>query len=394
MRTRVLCAFCCFGWAFVASAAPAFHGALIFPLQDQHCHSSSIVACPDGSLLACWFQGSGERTADDVQVLGARRAKDATSWGPVFQMADTPEFPDCNPVLFVDAQDRLWLFWALVLANRWENVLLMYRRADHFTGIGAPDWSWQGVITLKPGAAFADTIADQFPKLLHDESMWAEYAPPYSKMILDAAKDPLKRQLGWMPRIRPLTLPSGCILLPLYSDGFNVSLAAISDDTGANWRASKPIVGLGPIQPSFVRKQDGAIVAYMRDSGPLPKRALIAQSLDDGESWSSARDTGIPNPSSSLEVIALADGRWAMIFNDSDTGRHILSLALSDDEGESWKWKRALEEAAPGEGSYSYPSLLQTPDGMLHASYTFNEAAGKSIKHVSLSPDWIATKQK
>ncbi len=392
MRTRILCAFCCFGWAFVASAAPAFHGALIFPLQDQHCHSSSIVAYPDGSLLACWFQGSGERTADDVQVLGAWRAKDATSWGMVFQMADTPEFPDCNPVLFVDAQDRLWLFWALVLANRWENVLLMYRRADHFRP-GAPDWSWQGVITLKPGGEFAETIAEQFPKLLYDESMWAEYAPPYSRMILEAAKDPLKRQLGWMPRIHPLTLPGGRILLPVYSDGFNVSLAAISDDCGETWRASRPIVGLGPIQPSFVRRQDGTIVAYMRDSGPLPKRALVAQSTDDGESWSLARDTDIPNPSSSLEVIAIRDGRWVMIFNDSDRGRHILSLAMSDDEGETWKWKRALEQAEPGKGSYSYPSLLQATDGKLHATYTFNEKDGKSIKHVVLDPDWITMGQ-
>ncbi len=393
MRIRILCALWCFFRVAAAGAEPFFHSELIFPLQEQHCHSSSIVECPNGDLLACWFQGSGERTADDVQVLGARRAKGVAAWGPVFQMADVPGFPDCNPVLFIDAQERLWLFWALVLANRWENVLLMYRRAEDYAGPGAPNWSWQGVITLKPGDEFAETIAEQFPKLLYDESMWAEYAPPYSRMILEAANDPLKRQLGWMPRIHPLTLPGGRILLPLYSDGFNVSLAAISDDSGETWRASRPIVGLGPIQPSFVRRQDGTIVAYMRDSGPLPKRALVAQSTDDGESWSIARDTDIPNPSSSLEVIALRDGRWVMIFNDSDRGRHILSLAMSDDEGETWKWKRTLEEAEPGKGSYSYPSLLQAMDGRLHATYTFNEKDGKSIKHVVLDPEWIAKGQ-
>lgn len=389
MRRRIFCALCCFAWGTAAGAEPFFHGEIIFPLQEQHCHSSSIVECPNGDMLACWFQGSGERTADDVQVLGARRAKGAAAWGPVFQMTDVPGFPDCNPVLFIDAQERLWLFWALVLANRWENVLLMYRRAEDCVGPGAPNWSWQGVITLKPGDEFAQTIEQHFPKLLYDESMWAEYAPPYSRMILEAAKDPLKRQMGWMPRIHPLTLPSGRILLPLYSDGFNVSLAAISDDGGWTWRASRPIVGLGPIQPSFVRRQDGAIVAYMRDSGPLPKRALVAQSTDDGESWSIARDTEIPNPSSSLQVIAIRDGRWVMIFNDSEQGRHILSLAMSDDEGRTWKWKRTLEKAAPAKGSYSYPSLLQAADGKLHATYTFNEKDGKAIKHIVLDPAWI-----
>ena len=71
----------------------------IFPLQGKHVHSSSIVECPNGDLLACWFHGSGERTADDVVVQGARLKKGRKKWSPVFLMADTPRFPDCNPVL-------------------------------------------------------------------------------------------------------------------------------------------------------------------------------------------------------------------------------------------------------------------------------------------------------
>ena len=34
----------------------------IFPFQDLHVHSSSIVELPGGDLLCCWFEGSGERT--------------------------------------------------------------------------------------------------------------------------------------------------------------------------------------------------------------------------------------------------------------------------------------------------------------------------------------------
>src|SRR5690554_1563007 len=45
---------------------------LIFPIQDQHVHGSSIVSLPNGDLLVAWFQGSGERTADDVRIMGAR----------------------------------------------------------------------------------------------------------------------------------------------------------------------------------------------------------------------------------------------------------------------------------------------------------------------------------
>ena len=144
-----------------------------------------------------------------------------------------------------------------------------------------------------------------------------------------------------MTRIHPFTLPSGRILLPLYSDGFNASLMAISDDKGKTWRASSPIIGLGPIQPTVVRKQDGTLVAFCRDSGDAPQRVLFAESTDDGESWSAAVDTDIPNPGSSLEVIAIADGRWLMICNDTEDGRQRLTALVSGRPGAN------MEKQAP-----------------------------------------------
>jgi hypothetical protein len=44
----------------------------IFPLQGQHVHSSCIVELPNGDLLSCWFQGSGERTTNDVLINGTQ----------------------------------------------------------------------------------------------------------------------------------------------------------------------------------------------------------------------------------------------------------------------------------------------------------------------------------
>lgn len=81
----------------------------IFTPQLEHAHGSSVVALPNGDLLACWFQGSGERTADDVRIMGARLEKGKTSWGVPFLMADTPGLPDCNPVLFLNRSEKLFL---------------------------------------------------------------------------------------------------------------------------------------------------------------------------------------------------------------------------------------------------------------------------------------------
>ena len=94
------------------------------------------------------------------------------------------------------------------------------------------------MISLNPSADFTAQMEAAFKELNPEEGMWAEYALPYSELLIEASKDKLKRQLGWMTRTQPLMLDSGRILLPLYSDGFNVSLMAYTDDNGETWNAS------------------------------------------------------------------------------------------------------------------------------------------------------------
>jgi hypothetical protein len=65
---------------------------LIFPLETWHDHASCIVEAPNGDLLVCWFHGSGERTADDVKIEGARLRKGALKWSERFTLADAPAF--------------------------------------------------------------------------------------------------------------------------------------------------------------------------------------------------------------------------------------------------------------------------------------------------------------
>ncbi|MEO2049310.1 MAG: sialidase family protein [Pirellulales bacterium] len=390
----------CFAFLLALTIATACHAERlfqtenIFPLIPLHSHSSSIVECPNGDLLVCWFQGHGERTGTDVIVQGARKKKANADWSSPFVMADTPEFPDCNPTLFIDKNDRVWLFWITVLAERWECSQLKYRRADDAGEEGAPHWTWQGMVQLKPGKRFGQVMKERFNELQLRNGMWAEYAKPYRRLLEEAAEDPYKRQTGWMTRIHPQTLPSGRILLPLYSDGFNTSLMAISDDEGKTWRASEPIIGLGPIQPTVIRKEDGSLVAYCRDSGDAPQRAMISRSDDEGETWSAAVDSQIPNPGSSLEVIKLADGRWLYIGNDTDDGRHRLTAMLSDDEGKTWKIRRQIEPSDEAGISFGYPSAIQSRDGLIHMTYTYATNSGKAIRHTVMNSEWIESAQR
>ncbi len=375
----------------IISGEPFFQQNSIFPLQDKHVHGSSIIESPNGDLLSCWFHGSGERTANDVLIKGSRLKKGSNKWDDVFDMADTPDLPDCNPVLWIDKNKKLWLFWIAVRANRWENSMLRYRTSINYFNKGAPDWNWQDNIILKPGERFSETIQQAFEEHI-DEPMWAEYALPYSRLIINAAKDPEKRQKGWMTRIHPISLESGRILLPLYSDGYNVSIVAISDDNGNNWRASNPIVGLGPIQPSLVQKKNGHIVAYMRDSGGDPKRILKSISINNGETWSFAADTRIPNPSSSIEVLQLKNGNWIMACNDTESDRNQMAVLLSFNEGKSWEVKKYIGKHEHNSGiTLAYPSLIQSSDGLIHLTYSLKDKKGKTIQHAIFNEDWIKT---
>jgi predicted neuraminidase len=376
-------------WAGAQTTSVSEH---IFPFQNQHVHSSSVVELPNGDLLACWFEGSGERKANDVAVKGARLKKVASQWSPAFIMADTPGQPDCNPTLFIDNENRLHLYWIVVQANRWETSILKSRLSSDYQKNGAPEWEWQDIILLKPDEEFARTIENGFRESSVRGLAWSEYAPLYESMIVEAARDPKKRETGWMTRCHPIQLPDGKILLPLYSDGYNLSLIAISDDMGKSWEPGLSIVGRGNIQPSLVQKKNGDILAFMRDNGDEPGRVMKSISTDNGYAWSIAQKTSLPNPGTSVEAISLDDGDWVLVYNDVENGRHSLAVSLSDDEGESWLWTRHLEQSDPGEGSFSYPSVIQTKDGLIHVTYSFHVSDGKTIKHLSFSPEWIKNK--
>ena len=112
--------------------APFHEAELIFPLEHWHNHASSIVELPSGGLFVVWFHGSGERTADDVRIEGARKPRGARVWTPRFTVADTPGYPDTNCTLLVDPAKRLWLLWPTILANEWHTALMKYRISSDY----------------------------------------------------------------------------------------------------------------------------------------------------------------------------------------------------------------------------------------------------------------------
>lgn len=396
----------CAAAAYVQPAnRPFLASELIFPLEHWHNHASMVVELPNGDLLTCWFHGSGERTADDVVVRGARLKKGTARWSEPFLMADTPGYPDTNATMFVDPRKRLWLMWPTILANEWHTALMKYKIASDYARDGAPRWEASEVLHVTPGDEFATAVSADADRILASGPKEPQIAAYLERRKKDAA-DKLARRLGWMTRAHPYVLDGTRLIVPLYSDGFDFSLMAITDDWGRTWKTSTPLVGPGNIQPSLARKKDGTLVAYMRDNGPAPKRLMISRSTDRAETWGAVEDTELPNPGSGAEVLVLKNGNWVLVYNDLERDRYSLAVSLSEDEGRTWRWTRHLERDADASdpqrrGQYHYPSVIQAADGTLHVTYSYfvapaaaqKDAEGrlvrKSIKHAHFNEAWI-----
>jgi hypothetical protein len=94
----------------------------------------------------------------------------------------------------------------------------------------------------------------------------------------------------------------------------------------------------------------------------------------------------------------------------TDYARFPMSVALSIDGGQTWPWVRDVDigqdvaqEKVPNMMAgvdvsdetkeffwhlidYSYPSIIETSDGIIHMSYTFRR---RTIKYASFNEAWI-----
>ncbi len=183
-------------------------------------------------------------------------------------MADHPDFPDCNTCMMIDKQNRLWLFWPIILDNHWESCLTNYKVSSNYDGRRVSPLGPRRRDVPEAGRFLQRLIAHvekELGRFCHDSSR--SWARKCSTEFKKRAGDKLYQRLGWQPRCKPTVLPSGRILLPLYSDTFSIGIMAVSDDGGNHWYASKPLIGVGAIQPTRAppqRRHAGGLHARKR----------------------------------------------------------------------------------------------------------------------------------
>jgi predicted neuraminidase len=299
-------------------------------------HASTIAHTRDG-LVAAWFGGTRER-APDVGIWVSRH--EAGKWTPSVEVAtgvqaDGTRHPCWNPVLFETRPGELDLFYK----------------------VGPSPTTWWGMVR---------TSRD-------NGKSWSE-----ARRLPDGVLGPVKN--------KPVRLADGTIVsgssteTPDAANLWRIHFER-STDNGATWTVIRPApVAEGPeigaIQPSILIHKDGRLQAVGRSRS---QRVFETWSSDKGQTWSPVTLTSLPNPSSGTDAVTLRDGRHLIVYNHTPKGRSPMNVAVSRD-GKTWESALVLENDS---GEYSYPAVIQAPDGLVHITYTWKR---QRIKHVVVDP--------
>ena len=292
------------------------------------CHASTLVEC-HGGLVAAWFGGTAEKDPD-VGIWVAR--KRVGGWSAPVEVANGVQsaalrYPCWNPVLFQPLRGPLLLFYK----------------------VGPSPSNWWGMLIRSADGG----------------KTWSE-----PERLPNGILGPIKN--------KPVQLPKGEILCPSSSEekGWRVHFER-TRDLGATWETTKPINDgkeIGAIQPSILLHSFRHLQAIGRTrQGKL----FTAESQDAGRTWGPMTLTDLPNPNSGTDAVTLRDGRFLLVYNHTAKGRSPLNVAISSD-GKAWTPVLTLEDK---KGEFSYPAVIQSRDGRIHITYTWNR---QRIKHVTL----------
>ena len=296
-------------------------------------HSATLVERPDGSLVAAWYAGSGEGAADVVIDL-ARRESGGDWSEPRPIMTREQVRADLrrnvislgNPLLLSDESGSLGLLFVSIAVGRWSGSSMNLA------------WSEDGGMTWGPARSLT--------------------------------MNPLAN-LSALPRNPPAALVGGGWAVPVYEEFLGKFPEILwLQPRGSGWSTAVSRIegGVYILQPSLVPLSRERAAVFFRDFRPAQWMSA-AWSDDAGRTWTKPVATELPNRDSGMCAVRLSDGTLLCAYNDLSSGkRENLRLALSEDEGRTWRTIATLAEEAGSE--FSYPYLVRGGDGMIRMVYS------------------------
>ena len=302
-------------------------------------HASTIAETPVG-LVAAWFGGTREGNKDvciwTSHLVNGKWTEPLKAADGV--MNDSVRYACYNPVLYQVPGGELLLFYK----------------------IGPNVAGWTGWMMRSADNGYTWSQREALP---------------------DGFLGPIKN--------KPLLI-DGVLVCPSSTEknGWKVHFE-YTKDAGKTWTKSADLndgITVSAIQPSILRYKDGSMQIMCRSKNRTINESW---SRDGGKTWSPMVASPLPNNNSGTDAVTLKDGRQLLVYNhvkpdsalpNGKGARTPLNVAISKD-GKQW-WAAVILEDSPI-SQYSYPSVIQTKDGMVHIVYTWRR---ERIKHVMIDP--------
>jgi predicted neuraminidase len=342
----------------VSSPKPRYGAELLPNGSAQSVHSATAAEISGGRLRAFWYGGSREGAPDVAIYTSVYSPKEGT-WSAE-RAVMTRELAQRqlrrtvrklgNPVAGRDRAGRLCLFFVSVSVGGWA------------------------------GSAI---------NLMVSEDEGETWGPP-RRLVASPFFN-----ISTLVKGPPLQFADGATGLPVYHEflGKFGELLRL-DALGHVIRKTRLSWGQSSLQPVIVPRSEAEAVGFMRYAGHPPNRILMIRTSDGGAHWSAPAKTALPNPNAAIASVLLADGRLLLAFNNAGENREDLSLAISEDFGDTWRIARRLEGDSGSPGApvpeYSYPWIMQDRAGDIHLLYTWGRSR---IKHVRFNTAWLEGKR-
>ncbi len=341
--------------ALPGSGEPLYRETFINPAREGTIsHVASLAPLEGGGMIAAWYSGSREG-ARDVSIYLSGLNPDTGLWGTPRKVMDRHSASRDlgrrvkkvgNAMLHSGQNGKLWMFYSHIAAGGWSMSRISYTSSLD----GGLTWERSKPLHLGPALNLTNNVKN-----------------------------------------KPVTLSDGTFLIPAYHELARKFSEAVRFDPDTETYEKRRMSNFyRAIQPAIVTGADGGLTAIFRNmsknSGGNKKRfAYISRSRDGGASWTPLEGSGLLNPDSGLDAIGLSDGRMLAAANDTEKGRHRLSLLVSNDGGMSWERVFIVEEGEPG-SEFSYPFMARDSEGNIHLAYTYKR---ERIKHVKFNEAWL-----
>ncbi len=335
---------------------PEFHEQFVDPRFIQpSAHVSSICELPGGRMAAVWYAGSREGARDVALYVSSRDAGLTNSWTtPVsagtHEAAGDEAFRYVkkvgNAILFAGTNGHLHMLYVTTGFGGWSCSQLNLKTSTD----GGATWSRSCRLGLSPFLNISELVKNA-----------------------------------------PVPTADGGFVVPIYHEvmgKFSELLWLRPSADGFEAIKTRAFGGRTAFQSSLVALNETNALMLCRTAGSV-KKIHATRTSDGGRTWSALETIDLPNSNSGLDAIRISDGRLLLAFNDTDSGRDNLRLAISADGGVTWK--RAATLVAEAGEEFSYPTVLQTSDGLIHVTYTWKR---KGIKEATFNVAWLEAQMK